>query len=117
LIIHLSFIHPWIRIHAMIIHITPLNPLQKEYADGDREAVFVNADNKTPELLKDIKAKKYRRIYMGPEQLQCDDARPCSRLVAYIIDEAHVVTQWGSTFRPVYETLCQVRHLDTGCRY
>jgi superfamily II DNA helicase RecQ len=86
---------------------------------SDAEAVYVNAENKTPELLKRIKQKEYRRIYMGPEQLQCDNIRKILRtdtwskdLLAYIVDEAHVVVQWGKTFRPVYETLAELRHLD-----
>lgn len=34
-------------------------------------------------------------------------------VLAYIIDEAHVVLQWGNTFRPVYQTLSDLRHLGS----
>jgi superfamily II DNA helicase RecQ len=32
--------------------------------------------------------------------------------LAFIVDEAHVVVEWGKTFRPIYDTLSDLRHLD-----
>jgi ATP-dependent DNA helicase RecQ len=105
---------------SMIVIITPLKALQKQQAEKDPHATFINAENKTDKLLEEIKDKKYRRVYMGPEQLQCDNVRKIVRseewakdLLAYVIDEAHVVIQWGKTFRPIYATLAEIRHLNS----
>jgi superfamily II DNA helicase RecQ len=85
----------------------------------DPEAIYINRDHKTPELMEKILNKEYRTLLIGPEQLHCDKWRALFRneewtrdLYAIIVDEAHVVHQWGTTFRPVYETLREARYMN-----
>lgn len=91
LINRLIFFSPTIPKDAMLINVTPLIALQKEQVMKDKQAVCINVETKTPGLLKRIKGKEFRRIYMGPKQLQCDDVRVLLRssewtkdLIAYI---------------------------------
>jgi superfamily II DNA helicase RecQ len=84
----------------------------------DSDSIYINADNKTSAIVEAIKDKVHRRVYLAPEQLQTDDIRKLCKdpewtkdVIAYIIDEAHVVLQWGGTFRPVYQTRSDLRHI------
>jgi superfamily II DNA helicase RecQ len=43
--------------------------------DRDKDAVYINGDNNSQELLKAMRDKKYRRIYLSPEMLQVDEIR------------------------------------------
>ncbi|KAJ9119782.1 hypothetical protein QFC24_005493 [Naganishia onofrii] len=110
LIIALSHLPASVNKHAMVVVISPLKALQKEQASKDKDSLFVNEDTKTAALLTAIKKKRYRRIFIGPEQLQSDDVRKVLKddqerkdLIGYIVDEAHVVVEWGKTFRPCHE--------------
>lgn len=90
-----------------------------DISPSDPEAVFINEDNNFEELVDSIKKKEFRRIYMAPEQLTsgpmrklCKDTAWTKDVLAYIIDEAHVVVEWGGTFRPVYQKLSDLRYLS-----
>lgn len=67
----------------------------------------------------DIEKKKYRRIFTAPEQLGGADFQRMFRLdtwarsvKAIMVDEAHVVVEWGNTFRPHYKQLSDLRHCN-----
>lgn len=90
------------------------------FCNRDEDSIHVNEDNKSDSLVEAIANKRYRRIYLAPEQLQADDIRKLCRdpswssdVLAYIIDEAHVVREWGGAFRPVYKTLSDLRHISS----
>jgi ATP-dependent DNA helicase RecQ len=56
----------------------------------------------------------YRLLYLSPETLLSSSVwqrllNPELRINSLIIDEAHCLTQWGETFRPVYYRLGAVR--------
>lgn len=56
----------------------------------------------------------YRLLYLSPETLLSPPvwqrlSEPSLRINTLVIDEAHCLTQWGETFRPVYYRLGAVR--------
>lgn len=69
-----------------------------------------------------IRGGQQRVLYVSPESLvgvlRGDIAEAASRgfLGALIIDEAHLVTQWGASFRPEFQTLTALwRQLRSAC--
>lgn len=64
--------------------------------------------------LRQLEQQQLRLLYLSPETLLsstvwqrlCD---PTLKIAALIIDEAHCIVQWGTTFRPVYRRLGAVR--------
>ncbi|PHR94041.1 MAG: DNA helicase RecQ [Robiginitomaculum sp.] len=71
---------------------------------------------KTPQesqqIWQDIRSGHIRILYMAPERLMLDGTlealkRLPIKLVA--IDEAHCISQWGSSFRPEYEMLMDLK--------
>lgn len=106
--------------HSTVIPPTPAPFSRSPFAHRSLASIYVNSDNKEEKLLTDIGNKAYRRIYMSPEQLQTTEVKKLLHdpawtkdVLAYIVDEAHVVLQWGGTFRPVYQTLSDLRHLGS----
>jgi ATP-dependent DNA helicase RecQ len=69
-----------------------------------------------------VRAGQQRVLYVSPEslvgKLRKDISESASRgyLSALIIDEAHLVTQWGASFRPEFQTLTALwRNLRATC--
>jgi len=69
-----------------------------------------------------IRSGQQRLLYVSPESLvgalRKDIAEAASRgfLSALVIDEAHLVTQWGASFRPEFQTLTALwRQLRSAC--
>lgn len=69
-----------------------------------------------------MRAGQQRLLYVSPEslvgKLRKDITEAASRgfLNALIIDEAHLVTQWGASFRPEFQTLTALwRNLRAAC--
>jgi superfamily II DNA helicase RecQ len=64
--------------------------------------------------------KFWRRIYLAPEQLKSKEFRKLwidptwtRDILAIIVDEVHVVVDWGEAFRPIYTTISDLRHMGT----
>jgi hypothetical protein len=69
-----------------------------------------------------VRSGQQRVLYVSPEslvgKLRKDITESASRgyLSALIIDEAHLVTQWGASFRPEFQTLAALwRNLRAAC--
>jgi superfamily II DNA helicase RecQ len=98
---------------SITIVILPLDQIGKEqwqYIEeiGGRPC-FLNADNISNKLLQEIEAAKYTHLLMSPEL--ANSQRLCGVLEApkfkdqvslIVIDEAHLVEQWGVKFRIDY---------------
>jgi superfamily II DNA helicase RecQ len=80
-------------------------------------AVLVNEDHNSPELLADIKACKYTMVFLSVEMASrmrdTLQSTPFSRrLAGLVVDEAHVVTDWGQKdFREEYRHLGNLKNL------
>jgi len=79
---------------------------------------FLNADTISTKLLTDIQNGKYTHILISPELAISDKFHATAihpafkeRLGLVVIDEAHLVSQWGRRFRTVYARLGQLRAL------
>lgn len=104
------------------IVILPLDQIGKEQADyikqiGGRPC-FLNADNISGTLLKEISDSKYTHILMSPELAVSDRLRTAilsprfkDQLALVVVDEAHLVQQWGIKFRTDYARLNLLRSI------
>lgn len=50
----------------------------------------------------------YKVIFASPEMVEGDlmDKIKSSKVERIVFDEAHIITTWGNTFRPVYKAIC-----------
>ncbi|KAJ3768641.1 P-loop containing nucleoside triphosphate hydrolase protein [Lentinula raphanica] len=105
-----------------IIVVTPLKELGAQF-EAELNAVSctalnVTARNSTDELYKDIAKLKYRVVIFSPETMAKDpryDTLLHNRIfmrsvITIVIDETHVIREWGGTFRPEYQTLGPSRY-------
>lgn len=66
------------------------------------------------QVLLSINQQKLNLLYLSPESLLSIPiweiiAQPQIKIVGIVLDEVHCLTQWGTTFRPVYRRLGAVR--------
>ncbi|KAJ3775008.1 P-loop containing nucleoside triphosphate hydrolase protein [Lentinula raphanica] len=105
-----------------ILVVTPLKELGAQF-EGQLNAVGcaainVTAHNATDAIFKDISKLKYRVVIFSPETMAKDHRYDvllhnrvfmCS-VIDIVIDESHVIREWGGTFRPEYHTLGPSRY-------
>lgn len=79
---------------------------------------FLNADTISVKVLADIQNGKYTHVLISPELAISDKFHATAinpvfkeRLGLVVIDEAHLVSQWGRSFRTDYARLGQLRSL------
>jgi superfamily II DNA or RNA helicase len=105
---------------SITIVILPLDQIGKEQQQyieriGGRPC-FLNADNISKELLREIEAARYTHLLMSPELANSQRLRGVleapkfkDQVSLIVIDEAHLVEQWGVKFRIDYARLNELR--------
>jgi superfamily II DNA helicase RecQ len=104
------------------IVILPLNQIGKEQSRyikqiGGRPC-FLNKDTINNKVLVDIRNAKYTHILISPELAVGDQFRGVlsastfsSKIALVVVDEAHLVAQWGQDFRTDYARLNLLRNI------
>ena len=79
---------------------------------------FLNRDTINDKLLKEVESGCFTHVLLSPEIAVGDDFQQIaatpefkSRVSMVVVDEAHLVKQWGTKFRPAYAQLNVLRSL------
>ncbi|KAI0081499.1 hypothetical protein K474DRAFT_1635826 [Panus rudis PR-1116 ss-1] len=87
----------------------------------DAESIRKAKDQLDADIYKEVEEGKRPMVILSPERLteakfdrmiRKDEFR--KNIVAYIIDEAHIVIPWGINFRKDYAEICRARHRIPG---
>ena len=107
---------------SITVVMLPLNQIEKEQAEYisqiDGRLCLLNAETINKKILVNIQNEKYTHILISPELGVGDKFHETvthsifkERLTLVVIDEAHLVSQWGRDFRSAYARLGQLRSL------
>jgi superfamily II DNA helicase RecQ len=113
---------PILMCRSMTIVLLPLDRIAQEQAEyitriGGRPCIL-NSDTLNKGILVDIQHGKYTHILLSPELAVGDKFHDTAtypelkeRLGLVVVDEAHLVSQWGGEFRKEYARVGQLRSL------
>ncbi|MBE9010023.1 ATP-dependent DNA helicase RecQ, partial [Pseudanabaenaceae cyanobacterium LEGE 13415] len=115
----LCFQLPAIMQPGLTIVVSPLVALMENQIQELRQkripAAMLHSELPTSERKQVLNSiANYRLLYLSPETLLSNPVwqrllNPELRINSIIVDEAHCLTQWGETFRPIYYRLGAVR--------